>query len=315
MTKPAQAADGIWWMRTLMANVAFLGSADRWILVDAGLRGYAGAIERAAAELFGSSRAPEAIVLTHGHFDHVGSIQPLVRRWRVPVYAHTLELPYITGLASYPPPDPLVGGGGMSWSSPLLPRGPIDLGHMARQLPADGSVPGVDGWRWVHTPGHTPGHVSLVRDADRAVIAGDAVVTTRQESLLAVATQREELHGPPAYFTSDWISSADSVRALAALQPSVLVTGHGYPMAGQGMREALADLARRFEDVEVPSWGRYVRRPARADERGPVWVPDDLLAGVIAKAAVPVAAGLLIARAAARRGSRRAAVARRRPAW
>ena len=157
--------------------------------------------------------------------------------------------------------------------------------------------------------------MSLVRDADRAVIAGDAVVTTRQESLLAVATQREELHGPPAYFTSDWISSADSVRALAALQPSVLVTGHGYPMAGQGMREALADLARRFEDVEVPSWGRYVRRPARADERGPVWVPDDLLAGVIAKAAVPVAAGLLIARAAARRGSRRAAVARRRPAW
>ena len=40
------------------------------------------------------------------------------------------------------------------------------------------------GWRWVHTPGHTAGHVSLFRDADRTLIAGDAFVTTKQESAL-----------------------------------------------------------------------------------------------------------------------------------
>ena len=115
------------------------------------------------------TRPPEAIILTHGHFDHVGSLERLLQLWDVPVYAHTLELPYLTGRSSYPPPDPLVGGGAMAWSSKLYPRGPIDLDGRAQALPDDHTVPGLPGWRWIHTPGHSPGHVSLVRESDTAV--------------------------------------------------------------------------------------------------------------------------------------------------
>ena len=160
MSRAVRAANGIWWMRTLLANVAFVGSSERWVLVDAGVGGYSGSIAAAAGELFGHTRPPEAIVLTHGHFDHVGSLERLLDRWRVPVYAHPLELPYLTGRSSYPPPDPLVGGGAMAWSSRLFPRGPIDLGGGVQALPDDQSVPGLPGWRWMHTPGHSPGHVS-----------------------------------------------------------------------------------------------------------------------------------------------------------
>src|SRR5436853_7439169 len=116
-------------------------------------------------------------------------------------------------------------------------------------LPADGSVPGFGEWRWIHTPGHTVGHVSLFRERDRALIAGDAFVTTKQESFLAVATQRPELHGPPAYYTTDWDAARASVERLAALRPAAVATGHGQPLAGADVAAALNALAHDFDRV------------------------------------------------------------------
>jgi glyoxylase-like metal-dependent hydrolase (beta-lactamase superfamily II) len=269
--------------------------------VDAGVGGYSGTIAAAARELFGDDRPPEAIILTHGHFDHVGSLERLLELWGARVYAHTLELPYLTGRSSYPPPDPLVGGGAMAWSSKLYPRGPIDLDGRAQALPDDHTVPGLPGWRWIHTPGHSPGHVSLVRESDTVVVAGDAVTTTKQESLIAVATQRQELHGPPAYFTPDWFAAARSVRALAAVEPSVLISGHGIPMSGPRLHKALLRLADRFEADEIPAHGRYLGSPALADDRGTVWLPPDPFPRAFARMAVPIALGAVALLAMRRR--------------
>jgi glyoxylase-like metal-dependent hydrolase (beta-lactamase superfamily II) len=121
----------------------------------------------------------------------------------------------------------------------------------------------MQGWKWIHTPGHTEGHVSLWRESDRTIIAGDAFITTKQESAYAVATQRPELHGPPMYFTPDWESAATSVRKLAALQPELVVTGHGRALHGPQMRQALDTLARDFEKVAIPARGVYVDAPVR----------------------------------------------------
>ncbi|MFC8689659.1 MBL fold metallo-hydrolase [Brevibacillus porteri] len=51
------------------------------------------------------SAKPKAIVLTHAHFDHIGSLEGLLRMWDVPVYAHQKELPFLTGKEDYPEPD------------------------------------------------------------------------------------------------------------------------------------------------------------------------------------------------------------------
>ena len=113
----------------------------------------------------------------------------------------------------------------------------------------------------------------LWREGDRSLIAGDAFITTKQESAFAVATQRPELHGPPMYYTPDWENARRSVERLARLEPELVVTGHGPAMQGPAMRAALHTLARDFDQVAVPDKGRYVDEPARADRTGVTYVP------------------------------------------
>lgn len=263
-------ASDLAYQRLGIVNVAYSGVAQAggrgWALIDAGLMGTAKLILVAAEARFGANARPAAIVLTHGHSDHVGALRDLAEQWDVPIYAHTLELRYLNGQAAYPPPDPTVGGGLMSALSPLFPRGPIDVSRWLEPLPVDGRVPGMPGWRWIHTPGHTPGHVSLWREADRTLIAGDAFITTNQESAYAVATQRPELHGPPMYYTQDWELARGSVERLAALNPDLAVTGHGRAMQGEPLRQALHVLARDFDRIAVPEQGRYVEHPVRPDD-------------------------------------------------
>jgi glyoxylase-like metal-dependent hydrolase (beta-lactamase superfamily II) len=252
--------------RLAIVNVVFYGvpGSGDWVLIDAGVYGSTKLIASAAEERFQSP--PSCIVLTHGHFDHVGALTELAERWNVPVYAHPLEHPYLDATASYPPPDPSVGGGMMARLSGLFPRSPVNIADRLQSLPDNGMIPEMPGWMWIHTPGHTPGHVSLWRASDRCIIAGDAFITTKQESAYAVATQTPELHGPPTYFTQDWRAARMSVERLAALEPRLAITGHGRPIEGDELHNGLRSLADNFDIVAVPDSGKYVTRPATAQD-------------------------------------------------
>ena len=287
-----------------LVNVYFFGPRDAgdrgWVLIDAGLAGGAAGIARGAAARFGPAARPSAIILTHGHFDHVGAAHELAEMYDAPVFAHPWELPYLTGHSAYPPPDPAVGGGAMSLLSRLYPRGPIDLGKRVRPLPPDGSVPGMSGWHWVHTPGHAPGHVALFRESDRTVIAGDAFVTQRQESLLGVLTRAPSVRRPPAYFTCDWGAAKRSVAALAKLRPNLALTGHGLPLAGVELARGLNALVANWERDAVPAHGRYVGTPATVTRTGVRAVPPPVLDTQLL-ALAGIAAGVAAATMATRR--------------
>lgn len=237
-----------------IANVIFLGNpieSNEFCLVDAGMPESHEMIIEDAKKRFGEDCRLKSIILTHGHFDHVGALEGLTKKWDVPVYAHSLEEPYLTGKSDYPPPNPEVDGL-IAKLSPMFPRHSIDISSRLEVLPADGSIPSLEGWRYIHTPGHTPGHISLFRELDRVLIAGDAFVTVEQESLYRVMTQKQEISGPPAYFTSDWLAASASVKTLAALKPKIAVTGHGLPMVDESLEENLEKLARDFDQTEIP---------------------------------------------------------------
>lgn len=289
-------APGVWGIHDVFVNMYLIHQPanNSWVLVDAGLKTSAHKIMQVAKHLFWPQSSPSAIILTHGHFDHTGALPALLSEWDVPVYAHYLEAPYLTGRSSYPPPDPSAGGGLMTLLSCTFPKQGLNLNGHLLMLPEDGTIPGLDGWRYIHTPGHTPGHISLYREYDQVLLVGDAFVTTRSEALSHVITQTKKISGPPRYFTPDWISAESSVKKLAALQPQTVATGHGRPLSGKTMQQQLQRLADNFEKEAKPHSGRYADEAAVAGVNGVEYIPPAnngrwwWLAGAIALTALGI---------------------------
>jgi glyoxylase-like metal-dependent hydrolase (beta-lactamase superfamily II) len=299
-------ASDVWGIKDIMVNMYMIysPSTQDWFLIDTGLKWSAPKIRKMADDLFWPDTRPAAIILTHGHFDHVGSVAALADEWRVPVYSHIMEVPYLTDLSSYPPPDPNAGGGLFTAISWMFPNKAINIAEHIRPLPEDGSIPGLPEWKYIFTPGHSPGHISLYRESDGVLLAGDAFVTTQQESFISVLTQKEKLKGPPRYFTCDWQKAADSVNKLADLEPEVVATGHGKPMYGEAMRESLHQLADNFTEMAVPAHGRYSKVAAEADEGGVTYIPPAKKRVPIPYVVAGIAALAVISWIAFRRGKK-----------
>lgn len=237
-------------------NIYFVRSDTSWLLLDAGWESDRPRLQAAAEQLFGVGFAPAAILLTHAHPDHEGAAGALAKLWGCRVYVHAEELAIARGSFSAMwqhagPLDrylilPAISAMGRRRRDAMLARNGLD--DLVESLPEQGEVPFLPDWRWVHTPGHTPGHVSYHRPSDRLLITGDALVTLRVNSLAGMLAGRQGLSGPPWYTTAESTAARRSIRIIADLEPRVLASGHGEPLAGP-------DTAARIEAFAV-SLGR-----------------------------------------------------------
>ena len=150
-----------------------------------------------------------------------------------------------------------------------MPSGSYDFRGSIRQLEGN-ELPGLRGWEWIATPGHSPGHISLFRPADRVLLAGDAFATMNMDSWSGLVSGRKTLARAGAPFNCDWEATRASVRALADLHPNVVGCGHGIPMSDSSLPARLKRFADRFR---APRKGRYVQTPAGVDEEGVVSLP------------------------------------------
>jgi glyoxylase-like metal-dependent hydrolase (beta-lactamase superfamily II) len=134
------------------------------------------------------------MVLTHLHPDHSGATVRLAERWGQPAYVHPDQLQLAAG---YQPEYAIPVD---RWLVPLVRRLPkrtqrkisagADLTGVVQAFDPRTGIPGLPGWAAIHTPGHTPGHISLYRRSDGVLITGDAVITVDLNSLLGILTSR-----------------------------------------------------------------------------------------------------------------------------
>ena len=259
--KGREINNDVYYYTNQIVNVIMIGHPDdeNWVLVDAGMPHSGEEIKKVAEKRFGNGTRPAAIILTHGHFDHVGGLVYLINEWNVPVYAHPLEFLYLIGEKRYPEPDTSVEGGILAKISSIYPIEPINISSALQELPSNNTIPWLREWKWIHVPGHSPGQIALFRERDRMLIAADAFVTVKQDSLYKVLIQKEEVHGPPVYLTTNWEMARESVQKLEALKPNYVITGHGQAMEGEELWEGLTNLVLNFDEVAIPSHGKFVR--------------------------------------------------------
>jgi deazaflavin-dependent oxidoreductase (nitroreductase family) len=240
------------WGRT-QTNAYLVRDGSSWILVDAGWQDDGPRIGAAVRSVLGPDLSPSAILLTHAHPDHDGSARELSRAWGCPVFAHPAELPLATGdfeaMGRFAGPLdrwlilPLMRAVGRRRRETILAGS--SLAGIVQPLQPGGVIPGVAGWAWIHTPGHTPGHVAYVREHDRVVLGGDAILTLQVNAWSGLLRGRQGLSGPPWYTTWSQVAATASIVEIAGLEPSVLGGGHGLPLAGPGMPAAVHAFAAR----------------------------------------------------------------------
>lgn len=235
-------AAGIHRVEDSHVNWYIVEADEKLTIVDAGLPTSWESLQRALHELGRGKADIEALVLTHGHFDHIGFAERLRAETGVPVYVHENDVPLTRHPRQYGRARPLtrylltqfkalpIVAGLVAnrawWPKPVKEVRRMDGGELA--------VPGAP--RVLFTPGHTLGHCALHFPDRDTVIAGDAMVTlnpyrgtTGPQIVSGAATVDEE-------------RALASLSAIADTAVGTVLVGHGEPWTDGASK--MVELAR-----------------------------------------------------------------------
>ena len=187
-----------------------------WYLVDDVLIDAGGKPDRKRILKQLSGHKVTAHALTHAHPDHQGASHAVCTELGVPFWVHTddvevAEKPEL--MLQRQPPKAL---NKLMYTLFAGPAHPVD-----RALTEGDQIAG---FQVLHTPGHAKGHISLWRESDRVLIAGDVLNTMHP------FTMKRGVREPLEVFTPDVAENRRSIKRLAELEPALLLVGHGPPV-------------------------------------------------------------------------------------
>lgn len=209
-------------VRLIGAQAYLLVDGDEITLVDAGHAGSARVLRRYLTRVGRSMEHITRIVCTHGHPDHIGGVHEIAALSGAEVLLHPadserLRIRFREVIANFSP-GPIIS---------LLTRAPSH----ANPIDEGDELPVFGGLRVLHTPGHTPGSVSLYSPRDRFVIVGDMLQRVRGKVAL-----------PNYFFTDDMVLARRSIGRLADLDVETILFSHYAPYR-ENARETLRALA------------------------------------------------------------------------
>ena len=214
------------------ANAYLLVSEQDLTMIDTGVPGDVDTISDQLSEGGFDLTAVKRIILTHAHGDHIGGCVELVQRSGAQVLAHKIETPYIELDDSLPAnsfPQRI-----MYWTADhIMFR--LSACEVDRLLTAGDLIDVLDGLRVIHTPGHTPGSISLYQPARGILFCGDALFNANP------ITRKPGLTLPLDMVTFDSSEARDSVKQLMKMDIKVLCPGHGKPIL-DGVREKIQKI-------------------------------------------------------------------------
>ncbi len=219
---------GIFQLTPLRYVNLLLIARERLALIDTGIPGSAKSILECITKLGRKPSEIDLILVTHNHFDHIGGFAELRKQTPAKVAVHQADLD----------PEHIAYPGKVV---PHLIRSPVlkpfnKYFYVKRSevdIPLKGGevFPLLGGLEVIHTPGHTPGSISLYSRKERLIIVGDAL-----------AKHRGRIDPPVKRTCSDYPQAIDAVKKLASLDFDTICFGHGRPISGN-LKDRVREIA------------------------------------------------------------------------